>query len=81
MLAEVAASQRSCLLASSRLKFALQVITPVTIMMTLLGRVPGGAHLSPLAPTQNLEICFYAEGCGLPPEALHTATFQVGTFG
>ncbi|KAB0400738.1 hypothetical protein E2I00_008366 [Balaenoptera physalus] len=24
----------------------------------------------------NLEICFYAEGCGLPPEALHTATFQ-----
>ncbi|OWK14275.1 hypothetical protein Celaphus_00001621 [Cervus elaphus hippelaphus] len=48
VLAEVAASQRSCLLASSRLKFALQ----------------------------NLEICFYAEGCGLPPEALHTATFQ-----
>ncbi|XP_011821020.1 PREDICTED: protein unc-13 homolog D [Mandrillus leucophaeus] len=25
---------------------------------------------------QNLEICFHAEGCGLPPEALHTATFQ-----
>ncbi|XP_027829890.1 protein unc-13 homolog D isoform X2 [Ovis aries] len=48
VLAEVAASQRSCPLACSRLKFALQ----------------------------NLEICFYAEGCGLPPEALHTATFQ-----
>uniref|UniRef100_A0A8C0DK07 Unc-13 homolog D n=1 Tax=Balaenoptera musculus TaxID=9771 RepID=A0A8C0DK07_BALMU len=48
VLAEVAASQRSCPLASSRLKIALQ----------------------------NLEICFYAEGCGLPPEALHTATFQ-----
>ncbi|KAI4533893.1 hypothetical protein MG293_016912 [Ovis ammon polii] len=27
-------------------------------------------------PEDNLEICFYAEGCGLPPEALHTATFQ-----
>ncbi|XP_077019975.1 protein unc-13 homolog D isoform X2 [Tamandua tetradactyla] len=25
---------------------------------------------------QNLEICFHAEGCGLPPAALHTATFQ-----
>uniref|UniRef100_A0A8C5KUJ7 Protein unc-13 homolog D n=1 Tax=Jaculus jaculus TaxID=51337 RepID=A0A8C5KUJ7_JACJA len=25
---------------------------------------------------QNLEICFHAEGCGLPPEALHTATFK-----
>ncbi|XP_073654355.1 protein unc-13 homolog D isoform X3 [Tursiops truncatus] len=48
VLAEVAASQRSCPLASSRLKIALQ----------------------------NLEVCFYAEGCGLPPEALHTATFQ-----
>uniref|UniRef100_A0A8C5KRK1 Protein unc-13 homolog D n=1 Tax=Jaculus jaculus TaxID=51337 RepID=A0A8C5KRK1_JACJA len=24
----------------------------------------------------NLEICFHAEGCGLPPEALHTATFK-----
>lgn len=24
---------------------------------------------------QNLEICFHAEGCGLPPEALHTDTF------
>uniref|UniRef100_A0ABI8AER1 Unc-13 homolog D n=1 Tax=Felis catus TaxID=9685 RepID=A0ABI8AER1_FELCA len=48
VLVEVAASQRSCPLASSRLKIALQ----------------------------NLEICFYAEGCGLPPEALHTATFQ-----
>ncbi|XP_060251836.1 protein unc-13 homolog D isoform X3 [Ovis aries] len=51
VLAEVAASQRSCPLACSRLKFALQ----------------------------NLEICFYAEGCGLPPEALHTATFQAAT--
>nr|XP_060503688.1 protein unc-13 homolog D [Panthera onca] len=48
VLVEVAASQRSCPLASSRLKIALQ----------------------------NLEVCFYAEGCGLPPEALHTATFQ-----
>ncbi|XP_037666762.1 protein unc-13 homolog D isoform X2 [Choloepus didactylus] len=48
VLAEVAASQRSSPLASSRLRTALQ----------------------------NLEICFHAEGCGLPPEALHTATFQ-----
>lgn len=48
VLVEAAASQRSCPLASSRLKFALQ----------------------------SLEICFYAEGCGLPPEALHTDTFQ-----
>ncbi|KAG8509595.1 Protein unc-13D [Galemys pyrenaicus] len=48
VLVEVAASQRSCPLASRRLKTVLQ----------------------------NLEICFYAEGCGLPPEALHTATFQ-----
>ncbi|XP_003506880.1 protein unc-13 homolog D [Cricetulus griseus] len=48
VLVEVASSQRSSLLASSRLKAALQ----------------------------NLEICFHAEGCGLPPEALHTATFQ-----
>ncbi|XP_057174146.1 protein unc-13 homolog D isoform X1 [Ursus arctos] len=48
VLMEVAASQRSCPLASSRLKIALQ----------------------------NLEICFYAEGCGLPPAALHTTTFQ-----
>ncbi|XP_077922213.1 protein unc-13 homolog D isoform X4 [Halichoerus grypus] len=48
VLMEGAASQRSCPLASSRLKTALQ----------------------------NLEICFYAEGCGLPPAALHTDTFQ-----
>ncbi|XP_075846226.1 protein unc-13 homolog D isoform X1 [Microtus pennsylvanicus] len=48
VLAEVASSQRSSPLASSRLKAALQ----------------------------NLEVCFHAEGCGLPPEALHTATFQ-----
>ncbi|XP_037350217.1 protein unc-13 homolog D [Talpa occidentalis] len=48
VLVAEAASQRTCPLASSRLKTALQ----------------------------NLEICFYAEGCGLPPEALHTATFQ-----
>ncbi|XP_044103347.1 protein unc-13 homolog D isoform X1 [Neovison vison] len=48
VLTEAAASQRSCPLASSRLKIALQ----------------------------NLEICFYAEGCGLPPEALHTDDFQ-----
>uniref|UniRef100_A0A452U172 Unc-13 homolog D n=1 Tax=Ursus maritimus TaxID=29073 RepID=A0A452U172_URSMA len=53
VLMEVAASQRSCPLASSRLKIALQ----------------------------NLEICFYAEGCGLPPAALHTTTFPVGVFG
>lgn len=33
------------------------------------------SHLSSLP--QNLEICFHAEGCGLPPEALHTDTFQV----
>ncbi|XP_062071428.1 protein unc-13 homolog D isoform X2 [Lepus europaeus] len=37
---------------------------------------------SPLASSrlktalQNLEICFHAEGCGLPPAALHTTTFQ-----
>ncbi|XP_022378995.1 protein unc-13 homolog D isoform X1 [Enhydra lutris kenyoni] len=48
VLMEAAASQRSCPLASSRLKIALQ----------------------------NLEICFYAEGCGLPPAALHTDDFQ-----
>ncbi|XP_036197388.1 protein unc-13 homolog D isoform X1 [Myotis myotis] len=48
VLVEVATAQRSCPLASRRLKVALQ----------------------------NLEICFYAEGCGLPPEALHTATFK-----
>lgn len=48
VLAEVASSQRSSPLASSRLKAALQ----------------------------NLEVCLHAEGCGLPPEALHTATFQ-----
>ncbi|XP_045841608.1 protein unc-13 homolog D isoform X3 [Meles meles] len=48
VLIEAAASQRSCPLASSRLKVALQ----------------------------NLEICFYAEGCGLPPAALHTDDFQ-----
>ncbi|XP_031210680.1 protein unc-13 homolog D isoform X5 [Mastomys coucha] len=48
VLVEVAASQRSSSLASSRLKVALE----------------------------NLEICFHAEGCGLPPEALHTDTFQ-----
>ncbi|XP_058532680.1 protein unc-13 homolog D isoform X1 [Ochotona princeps] len=48
VLVEAATAQRSCPLASCRLKTALQ----------------------------NLEICFHAEGCGLPPEALHTATFQ-----
>ncbi|XP_032178493.1 protein unc-13 homolog D isoform X2 [Mustela erminea] len=48
VLTDAAASQRSCPLASSRLKIALQ----------------------------NLEICFYAEGCGLPPAALHTDDFQ-----
>ncbi|XP_055994386.1 protein unc-13 homolog D [Sorex fumeus] len=48
VLAEAATSQRSCPLASGRLKLALQ----------------------------SLEVCFYAEGCGLPPEALHTDTFQ-----
>ncbi|KAM7334597.1 hypothetical protein ACRRTK_007917 [Alexandromys fortis] len=48
VLAEVASSQRSSPLASSRLRAALQ----------------------------SLEVCFHAEGCGLPPEALHTATFQ-----
>lgn len=41
VLAEVAASQRSCPLASRRLKIALQVIIPVTITVTSVAEWPG----------------------------------------
>lgn len=79
VLAEVAAAQRSCPLACRRLQVALQVRAqpatgapwarvgpPLTVRLLLL---------------QSLEVCFYAEGCGLPPEALHTAIFQVWAWG
>lgn len=74
VLVEAAASHRNSSLASSRLKVALQVIVPAVRIATL-GCVPVLCHLSSLP--QNLEICFHAEGCGLPPEALHTDTFLV----
>ncbi|XP_069338956.1 protein unc-13 homolog D isoform X1 [Eulemur rufifrons] len=47
-----------------------------------LAEAAASQRSSPLASSrlkialQNLEICFHAEGCGLLPEALHTATFQ-----
>uniref|UniRef100_G3U3P7 Unc-13 homolog D n=1 Tax=Loxodonta africana TaxID=9785 RepID=G3U3P7_LOXAF len=53
-----------------------------THTLTVLAEVAPSQRSSPLAANrlkialQNLEICFHAEGCGLPPEALHTATFQ-----
>uniref|UniRef100_A0A9L0JQ17 Unc-13 homolog D n=1 Tax=Equus asinus TaxID=9793 RepID=A0A9L0JQ17_EQUAS len=53
-----------------------------THTLTVLTEVATSQRNCPLASRrlkvvlQNLEICFYAEGCGLPPEALHTATFQ-----
>lgn len=72
VLVEVASSQRSSSLASSRLKAALQVTTGYCEDFS-----PGSAWSHLFSLSQNLEICFHAEGCGLPPEALHTATFQV----
>lgn len=75
MLAEVASSQRSSPLASSRLKAALQVSVPTGGWEDIN---PGGTCSQLFSLSQNLEVCFHAEGCGLPPEALHTATFQVG---
>ncbi|KAM9597840.1 protein unc-13 homolog D isoform 2-T2 [Trichechus inunguis] len=53
-----------------------------THTLTVLTETAASQRSSPLASNrlkialQNLEICFHAEGCGLPPEALHTATFQ-----
>uniref|UniRef100_A0A8I3X0Y3 Unc-13 homolog D n=1 Tax=Callithrix jacchus TaxID=9483 RepID=A0A8I3X0Y3_CALJA len=53
-----------------------------THTLTVLEEVAASQRSSSLASKrlkialQNLEICFHAEGCGLPPEALHTATFQ-----
>ncbi|KAL0594617.1 Protein unc-13-like protein D [Plecturocebus cupreus] len=53
-----------------------------THTLTVLKEVAASQRSSSLASNrlkialQNLEICFHAEGCGLPPEALHTATFQ-----
>lgn len=75
VLAEVASSQRSAPLASSRLKAALQVSVPAGGWEDIN---PGGTCSQLFSLPQNLEVCFHAEGCGLPPEALHTATFQVG---
>lgn len=74
VLVEAAASHHNSSLASSRLKVALQVIV-LAVRITTLGCVPVLCHLSSLP--QNLEISFHAEGCGLPPEALHTDTFLV----
>ncbi|XP_037596983.1 protein unc-13 homolog D isoform X1 [Cebus imitator] len=53
-----------------------------THTLTVLEEVAASQRSSSLASNrlkialQNLEICFHAEGCGLPPEALYTATFQ-----
>ncbi|XP_006886265.1 PREDICTED: protein unc-13 homolog D [Elephantulus edwardii] len=53
-----------------------------THTLTVLAEAAATQRNSPLASNrlkivlQNLEVCFHAEGCGLPPEALHTATFQ-----
>uniref|UniRef100_A0A8C9DEB3 Unc-13 homolog D n=1 Tax=Prolemur simus TaxID=1328070 RepID=A0A8C9DEB3_PROSS len=53
-----------------------------THTLTELAEAAASQRSSPLASSrlkialQNLEICFHAEGCGLLPEALHTATFQ-----
>ncbi|XP_005407531.1 PREDICTED: protein unc-13 homolog D isoform X2 [Chinchilla lanigera] len=53
-----------------------------THTLTVLVEVAASQRSSTLASgrlkvaLQNLKICFHAEGCGLPPEALHTATFQ-----
>uniref|UniRef100_A0A8C6RWX5 Protein unc-13 homolog D n=1 Tax=Nannospalax galili TaxID=1026970 RepID=A0A8C6RWX5_NANGA len=53
-----------------------------THTLTVLVEVATSQRNSSLASSrlkvalQNLEICFHARGFGLPPEALHTATFQ-----
>ncbi|XP_063097940.1 protein unc-13 homolog D isoform X3 [Cavia porcellus] len=53
-----------------------------THTLTVLVEVTASQRSSTLASgrlkvaLENLEICFHAEGCGLPFEALHTATFQ-----
>lgn len=53
-----------------------------THTLTVLVEVASSQRSSSLASgrlkvaLQNLEVCFHAEGCGLPPEALHTDTFQ-----
>lgn len=71
VLAEVAASQRSCPLASSRLKIALQVITPVTIK-SLVGVCLGvTSDVSPprtwrSASTQRAVAC-RPRPCARPP--------------
>lgn len=53
-----------------------------THTLAVLVDAAAAQRTSPLASSrlktalQNLEICFHAEGCGLPPAALHTTTFQ-----
>ncbi|KAM6164831.1 protein unc-13 homolog D isoform 2-T2 [Rhynchocyon petersi] len=53
-----------------------------THTLTVLAEAAASQRNSQLASNrlkialQNLEVCFHAEGCGLPSEALHTATFQ-----
>ncbi|XP_075415568.1 protein unc-13 homolog D [Tenrec ecaudatus] len=53
-----------------------------THTLTVLAEAAASQRTSPLASSrlkaalQNLEIIFHAEGCGLPPEARHTATFE-----
>ncbi|XP_045155793.1 protein unc-13 homolog D isoform X2 [Echinops telfairi] len=53
-----------------------------THTLTVLAEAATSQRTSPLASSrlkaalQNLEIIFHAEGCGLPPEARHTATFE-----
>ncbi|XP_047563161.1 protein unc-13 homolog D isoform X1 [Lutra lutra] len=53
-----------------------------THTLTVLMEAAASQRSCPLASSrlqialQNLEICFYAEGCGLPPAALHTDDFQ-----
>ncbi|NWX98676.1 UN13D protein, partial [Nothoprocta ornata] len=40
-------------------------------------QVPSAQHYKKLhCALKSLELCFYAEGCGLPLETLHTAAFQ-----
>ncbi|XP_025902610.1 protein unc-13 homolog D [Nothoprocta perdicaria] len=40
-------------------------------------QVPSAQHYRKLhCALKSLELCFYAEGCGLPLETLHTAAFQ-----
>ncbi|KAK2112070.1 Protein unc-13 D [Saguinus oedipus] len=75
---------------TARAPWSLAVFISYTVLLTLLWthtltvleEVAASQRSSSLASNrlkialQNLEICFHAEGCGLPPEALHTATFQ-----